>query len=78
MRRRESDHRRFVRLCNELLRGVISYPEWEREFNEIKERQKLQEDRANLKKLLREIDAKFGKGRHPMVQGGLPELGKKR
>jgi len=75
MRRKESDDRKMVRLCEELVRGKISHAEWSRQINEITKGRELRENR---KRLLREIDARYGKGRHPVVQGGLPELGKDR
>lgn len=78
MRRKESEIRRLVRLTEERLRGNISESEWRREIEGFIERSKSQQARENLKRLLRQIDSMYGKGRHPMVQGGLPELGKKR
>ena len=75
MRPKESDDRTMIRLCDELLRGRISNAEWLPQINEIKQGRELQEKQE---KLLREIDARYGKGRHPFVQGGLPELGKDR
>ena len=75
MRRGESDTHKLVRLANELDRGQISSGEYVVQVNEIMERTKA---RQTLTKLLRPIDAKYGKGRRPVVQGGLPELGKKR
>jgi len=75
MRGRESDSHKLWRLGNEFDRGWISEREFRQQATVIIERLK---SRAAWTKVLKEIDAKYGKRGGPFVQGGLPELGKRR